>query len=216
MVDLPLSHVHVEPDTRGEGPAPAVFVLHGRGADEEDLLPVARHLPGELHVVSLRAPDPLQGGYTWYDLDLSGGGLHQSQPDSEDFRRSLDRLSESVDAAVAGYDIDPARVGLLGFSQGAITSFSALVEAPGRYEWVVGLHGYLAAEHADRDVDLGGTPVFVGAGTADQVIPASRGEAAADRLREMGADVEFHTYRAPHGVGADELEDVVAFVEGRV
>ncbi|CDK39881.1 phospholipase/carboxylesterase [Halorubrum sp. AJ67] len=72
MTDVPLEHVHVAPDDGTDGePAPAVFVLHGRGADEEDLLPVAAELPDELHVISLRAPDPLQGGYTWYELDLS-------------------------------------------------------------------------------------------------------------------------------------------------
>jgi len=125
--DLPLEHVHVAPDEEADGPAPAVVVLHGRGADEEDLLPVAAELPDELHVVSLRAPDPLQGGYTWYELDLSAGGLESSQPDPDDFRRSLDLIVESVDAAVDAYGLDPDRIGLLGFSQGAITSLSLLL-----------------------------------------------------------------------------------------
>jgi phospholipase/carboxylesterase len=213
--DLPLEHVHVSPDEPHEpdGPAPAVVVLHGRGADEEDLLPVARELPADRHVVSLRAPDPMGPGYTWYELDLSAGGLHQSQPDPDDFRRSLDLVDESVTAAVDAYGLDPDAIGLLGFSQGAITAFSLLVESPARWAWVVGLHGYLAAAHADRDVAIPGTPVFVGAGAADQVIPATRSEAAADRLRELGADVTFERYQAPHGVGPDELRDVVAFVE---
>jgi phospholipase/carboxylesterase len=211
--DLPLEHVHVDPDQPTDGPAPAVFVLHGRGADVHDLLPIARELPDDLHVVSLQAPTPMGPGYTWYELDLSAGGLHQSQPDADDFRRSLDLVDESIDAAVGAYDLDPDAVGLLGFSQGAITSFSLLVEAPARYAWVVGLHGYLAAEHAERDVDLDGVPVFVGVGTSDQVIPASRGEAAATRLRELGADLTVERYQAPHGVSPDELRDLVAFVE---
>ncbi|TKX87243.1 phospholipase, partial [Halorubrum sp. SS5] len=34
MTDIPLEHVHVAPDDEADGePAPAVFVLHGRGAD---------------------------------------------------------------------------------------------------------------------------------------------------------------------------------------
>ncbi|MFB6304388.1 MAG: alpha/beta hydrolase [Haloferacaceae archaeon] len=210
--DLPLEHVYVPGE--GDGPAPAVFVLHGRGADEEDLLPIARQLPGDRAVVSLRAPDRLQGGYTWYELDLSGGGLHQSQPDADDFRRSLDLVVDAVDAAVEAYGLDPDRIGLLGFSQGAITSLSLLLEAPARYEWVVALHGYLAASHADRDPDgIAGKPVFVGAGTADRVIPASRAATAAERLRELGADVTHETYDVGHGVGREELDDVVAFVE---
>ncbi|WP_129115702.1 alpha/beta hydrolase [Halegenticoccus tardaugens] len=212
--DLPLEHVHVEPQRTSNGPAPAVFVLHGRGANEEDLLPLARRFPDELRVVSLRAPERLMGGYTWYELDTSAGGLHSSQPDGDDFRRSLDLVSESVDAAVEAYAIDPDRIGLLGFSQGAITSLALLLEDPDRYAWVAALHGYLAESHAALDPDgIDGKPVFVSAGSADQVIPPHRAEAAAGRLRELGADVAFGAYEAAHGVGPEELADLVAFAE---
>ena len=215
MSQLPLEHVHVAPDDATED-ASAVVVLHGRGADEEDLLPVAQALPDDHHVVSLRAPDPLQGGYTWYELDLSAGGLHESQPHPEEFRRSLDLVAESVTAAVEAYDLDPARIGLLGFSQGAITSLASLLEAPDRYAWVVALHGYLPASHADRSPDgLDGTPVFVGAGSGDRVIPESRSASAAERLAAAGADVTYETYATGHGIGQAELSDVVAFVETR-
>jgi phospholipase/carboxylesterase len=212
---LPLEHVHVAPDAPSDGAEPAVIVLHGRGANEEDLLPVARRLPDTLHVVSLRAPDRLGAGYTWYDLDLSAGGLHQSQPDEADFERSLELIADSVDTAIDAYGLDPDRIGLLGFSQGAISSMSALIERPDRYAWVVALHGYLAATHEGTDVDLADAPVFVGAGTADEIIPVERAEAAADRLAAMGAAVTYRTYDVGHGVGQAELADVVEFVTDR-
>ncbi|GAB7090140.1 alpha/beta fold hydrolase [Halorubrum luteum] len=216
MSTLPLEHVHVAPDG-GDEHGPAVFVLHGRGADEQDLLPVASELPDELHVVSLRAPEPLQGGYTWYDLDLSAGGLHESQPEPEGFRRSLDLVTESIDAAVDAYDLDPDRIGLLGFSQGAISSLSLLLEEPDRYAWVVALHGYLADAHAERSPPgIEGKPVFVGAGSGDRVIPESRASSAASRLEAVGADVTYETYPTGHGIGPAELGDVVAFVEARL
>lgn len=214
MTTLPLEHVHLPPDDAAD-PASGVLVLHGRGADEEDLLPVARRLPGDRHVVSLRAPDRLMGGYTWYELDLSGGGLHGSQPDPEDFRRSLDLVAESLDAAVDAFGLDPDRVGLLGFSQGAITSLATLLERPGRVAWVAAHHGYLPESHADAAPDgLADKPAFVAAGEADEVIPTARGEAAADRLREMGAAVAFETFPTGHGIGGDELEAVSAFLGG--
>lgn len=211
MTDIPLEHVHREPETAADA---AVFVLHGRGANEQDLLPVADRLPGERHVVSFRAPDRLQGGYTWYDLDLSGGGLESSQPDPEGFRRSLDLVAESVDAAAEEYGLDADELGLLGFSQGAITSFSLALEQPETFAWVAGHHGYLAESHADRAPEgIEGKPVFVGAGAADQIIPATRSEAAAEGLREAGADVTFEVYDGGHGIGQEELADVAEFVE---
>lgn len=211
MPTVPLEHVHREPDGADDGSV--VFVLHGRGADERDLLPVAGQLPGNYHVVSFRAPDQLMGGYTWYELDLSAGGLESSQPHPEEFRRSLDAVSESIDGAVERYDLDPDAVGLLGFSQGAITTLALLLEEPSRYRWAAAHHGYLAESHADLDPDgIAGKPVFVAAGAADQIIPASRSEAAADRLRELGADVTFGSYETGHGIGQEELADLVEFV----
>ena len=94
-VDLPLEYVYQSPP--GDDSDRLVVVLHGRGADETDLLPIADQLPPS-HVLSLRAPDRLMGGYTWYDLDMPDGDLHRSQPESEEFRRSLDRVAEAVDA----------------------------------------------------------------------------------------------------------------------
>ncbi|ELZ85024.1 phospholipase/carboxylesterase [Haloferax elongans ATCC BAA-1513] len=214
MSDLPLEHVHVEPSEPTEEPAPAVVLLHGRGSNEQDLLQIAREFPPHLHVVSLRAPDRLQGGYTWYDLDLSGGGLHQSQPNAEQFERSRDLVRESIEAAIDEYDLDRDRIGLLGFSQGAITSLALLLDDPDDYAWVVALHGYLAESHAGHRPDgIADKPIFVGAGSMDQVIPASRAERAADRLEELGAGVTFQTYEVPHGVGPDELADAVEFVD---
>jgi phospholipase/carboxylesterase len=207
---LPLEHVHVAPDAASDR---VVVVLHGRGADERDLLPVAQELP-PAHVVSLRAPEPMGPGYTWYDLDLSGGGLHASQPDPDGFRRSLDLASESVAAVREAYGAET--IGVLGFSQGAITALSLLLEDPSRFAWVVALHGYLAESHAGRAPEgLGDVPVFVGAGEADEVIPAARAEAAAEALREAGASVTYHSYPTGHGIGRAELDDVVAFVADR-
>ena len=215
--DLPLEHVHVEPDSPTDGPAPAVFVLHGRGADEQDLLPVAKRLPDELHVVSLRAPDRLMQGYTWFEMELPDDDIGRSQPEPEDFRRCLDLVDESIAAATERYDLDSDRIGLLGFSQGAITSLSLLCEVPERFAWVVCSHGYLAAIHADSEPeDIADTPVFVGSGTADRMIPAERAERAAERLREWDCDVEFNRYESAHGIGPDELADLVGWVEDRL
>ncbi|KAB1188341.1 MULTISPECIES: alpha/beta hydrolase [Haloferax] len=214
MTDIPLEHVYVEPSEPADGEAPAVVLLHGRGSNEQDLLSLTQHFPDHLHVVSLRAPDRLQGGYTWYELDLSAGGLHQSQPHTEQFERSRELVRESIDAAISEYGLGPDRIGLLGFSQGAITSLSLLIENPENYAWVVALHGYLAETHATHQPDgIAGKPVFVGAGSMDRIIPASRAQHAADRLRELGADVTAQVYDAPHGVGPDELAAVVSFVE---
>lgn len=213
--DPPLVHEHRPGSV--ESDAPAVVLIHGRGTNERDLLPIGAQLPEELDVLSVRAPQSMGGpnSYTWYDLDLSDGGLENSQPDLEGFRQSLDLVHEFVEAAVDAYDLDPERVGLLGFSQGAITSLSALLERPDAYRWVVALNGYLAEEHEGEVDSAAGKPVFVGCGAMDQVIPPKRAERAAELLEQGGADVRFERYGVGHGTTPEEVTDVVQWLEGR-
>ena len=212
-----LSLVHRSRPGSVESDAPAVVLIHGRGANERDLLPIAAQLPEELHVLSVRAPDQMRGpdSYTWYDLDLSAGGLHASQPDPEGFRRSLDLLHEFIDGAIEAYDLDPDRIGLLGFSQGAITSLAALLEQPDAYRWVVALNGYLAESHAAKAENAAEKPIFIGCGSTDQVIPPERVQNAAEKLQAAGSEVRFETYNVGHGTTPTEISDVVAWLEDR-
>lgn len=214
--DFPLHHICIEPEDDGPSRG-SVVVLHGRGTDEQDLVPLVRHIADDLRILSLRAPHPLGPGYTWYDLDLSGGGLHASQPDEEDFERSLALLDAFVDRAIEHYDLDRRRIGLLGFSQGAILSLGAMIERAGFYAWVVGLHGYLPTRYDDSEIrQAKETPVFLGAGTRDEVIPATRAEEAAQRLDAAGVDVTFRTYRTGHGTAPPEIDDVNEWLRARI
>ena len=212
MRSLPLQHAFVEPDAETDGPPPAVIVLHGRGADEQDLLPVAEALPDELATVSLRAPDPVDGGYRWYEIDASGG-LGSSQPHPEQYRRSLNLAGESIQEAVDEYGLDPDRIGLAGFSMGTMVSTGLVLEHPDTYAWLVGLHGYLPELCADLEPDgIGDTPVFFAGGDADRIIPVARVAGAARRFGELGADVTYESYDTGHGIGGRERNDVVEFV----
>ena len=55
--DPPLVHEH-RPGTVASD-APAVVLVHGRGTNERDLLPLGAQLPEELHVLSVRAPQSM-------------------------------------------------------------------------------------------------------------------------------------------------------------
>lgn len=212
VTDAPLEHVSDPPENSTDEPAPAVVLIHGRGTNERDLLPLAEQLPDDLHVLSVRAPDPLQGGYTWYELDLSAGGLHASQPHESEFRRSLDLLSEFIEWANENYEIDSERIGLLGFSQGAIMSLATLCERPANYEWIVALNGYLAQSHEEQAGNTRDKPIFIGAGEADEIIPVERAERAAESLVQAGADVRFETYPVGHGTHPDEIHAVSEWI----
>ncbi len=211
--NLPLVHLH-RPGTV-ETASPAAILIHGRGANERDLLPIGVQLPDELDILSVRAPQsmPRPGSFTWYDLDIEDGDIHQSQPEPDGFQESLEMVHSFVAEAIEGYNLDADRIGLLGFSQGAIMALSALVGNPEQYRWIVALNGYLAASHESIVENAAGKPVFIGCGSQDQLIPAARAKRAADRLRDAGADVRFERYPVGHATTPSEVTDIVSWVE---
>jgi len=207
MADLPLEHRTSAP-ADADGPVPAVVLLHGLGADEGDLLGLASDLPDEARVLSLRGPDPHGPGFSWFEFD--GPDPADARPVASDLRRSRDLLEETVDGATERYDVDADRVGLLGFSQGAVLALAALLGTPERYAWTVAAHGFFPD-------DVAGTgrverPVLCTAGETDAVVPPERAADAVERLRERGCAVDHRTYPTGHRLGREERVDVAAWV----
>lgn len=207
-----------------EGEGTVLVLLHGRGADETDLLGLSRHLPATWTVVAPRAPFSATPwgygpGWAWYRY------LGEDRPEPESYEQSLRAVSELIGALPVKYGFDADRLVLGGFSQGGTISlgFSLAtaaghlgVDAP-RVRRVVNLSGFLADHplvEAKPDT-VAGTRIFWGHGTADPAIPfelAVRGRAA---LVAAGADVRAHDYPAGHWIEPQELNDLVAWVDSR-
>ena len=56
------------------------------------------------------------------------------------------------------------------------------------------------------------TPIFMAHGTEDPVVPYAMGSGSRDFLKALGYDVEWHDYRMPHSVCAEEIRDVGAWI----
>ncbi len=54
----------LEPKRIVDGRSPAVILLHGRGADENDLLGLSQYFDERLAIFSIRAPYPFEFGGT--------------------------------------------------------------------------------------------------------------------------------------------------------
>src|SRR5512137_1636155 len=119
-ISTSLLHKVLQPRRRTSAPAPLLILLHGRGANEDDLLGLAEYLDDRLFIVSARAPFPFQfgGGFTWYDLEEVG------KPEPAMFRKSYDKVRQFVDDVGKGYPVDRSRIFLGGFSMGAVMSYA--------------------------------------------------------------------------------------------
>src|SRR5450631_1837056 len=118
--DLPLKYVVRIPSGRPENDTmPLVIVMHGRGADANDLADIAPMIdgPSGYRFVFPNAPNAWEAapgmtfGFTWFN------GL---PPDAASLREARNRVTGFLDAALKRFPTPPGKVVLAGFSQGAL------------------------------------------------------------------------------------------------
>jgi phospholipase/carboxylesterase len=211
VTDVPALHAVVD---KGSDTGPVLVLLHGRGSDERDLLPIGRMLHADATTVSVRAPFAAAPwgygpGYAWYRF------LGGTTPEPESFVGGQDALAAFIDSLPARLGRTGFPIVLGGFSQGGTSSLAFMMRNPGRVRGVLVFSGFLAdhpsvAVTPDRVRD---TPIFWGHGTADAAIPFALAEAGWAELRAAGAPIETHSYRGmAHSINEEELRDAATWL----
>lgn len=201
--------------TTGDNPGASVIWLHGLGADGHDFEPIVPELdiPGTLPLRFIFPHAPIRpvtinGGMemrAWYDilsLDTTGradaGGVQESTAILEAL------VDREIERGIAADNIVIA-----GFSQGGAIAINAALHTTRRLAGLMALSTYIplpgeiSASRGNREV-----PVFMAHGSFDPMLPMQWGRASADRLIEMGFDVEWHDYPMAHAVCPDEIRDI--------
>ena len=194
-----------------------MFLLHGYGCDEADLFSFAAELPGDLCVISLRAPYSLQPlGYAWYSIDFNAP--QGKWNDTGQAIASRELILKTIDLAIEAYSLDAGRISLLGFSQGSILSYALALSYPERIKSVVALSGYVDPEMlllGYRDKDLSKLQIYASHGQVDMVIPVSWAQQAADFIDSLGIDHRYREFPIGHGVSPENLADFKAWLKGK-
>ena len=213
MSDLALQYVvHKGPDTPAHG-APLLVLMHGYGSDEQDMIGLVPSLDSRLFCVSVRAPHRLDfGGFAWFNIERGPEGIRF------DFTEALESL-EQVFALIAVLQAEYrfASVFIAGFSQGASMALAAALKRPRIFAGVLAMSGVCGPEILPDDPALlRGLQVFISHGRQDSIIPIAQARASKDLLDPLGLDLSYTEYDMPHGINAQCLEDVDAWLKERL
>ncbi len=184
------SYLYVPSAYSEERPAPLVVLLHGAGEDARDGLAQLREQADEagcmLLALSSRGP-------TW-DFVIGGYG-----PDVAAIDRALEEVFSS-------YAVDPARVGIGGYSDGASYALSLGISNGDLFTHVLAFSpGFMAP--AGR---VGAPRIFVSHGTRDRWLPIDRtSRRLVPQLERAGYEVRYREFDGEHvvppGIGREAI-----------
>lgn len=195
---------------------PLLVLLHGYGSNADDLFGLVDYLPDHFVIASVEAPLPVGPGFAWYNL--------APDPETGGFKRDIDEINACTMALSRWLDALEARFGelqglsLLGFSQGGSMALQLLRRMPERIDSVVVLASFVTEDPApdtaiyDQRLAEFKPRVFWGRDPRDPVIGPEL-IAYTRKWLPAHADLEERLYSGiGHGINAEELEDVSAFL----
>ncbi len=191
---------------------PLLVLLHGRGADEDDLFGLAPAIDPRFAIASVRGPFEAEEAYAWFESRGPG------RPIAESLRASVVWLGAWIDS-LQGERTEPQRIFFLGFSAGMMMAAAMLFDRPKRYAGAVLLSGALPFE-CDLPIvkdRLEGVPIFSAHGSFDQIIPADLVARTDAYLRDRsGAALTVRAYPIAHEISASETAAIATWLAGLV
>jgi phospholipase/carboxylesterase len=196
-------------------PEGALVLLHGRGTNEFDLLPLLDALDPERRLVGVTVRAPLElspGGFHWYVSRAVG------YPDHDTFHSTYAMLTAFLDSLPDALGVPWARTVLGGFSMGTVMSYAAGLgvgrPAPAG---ILALSGFMPTVEG-FELDLTGRdgfPVAIGHGIHDPVISVEFARDARRRLESAGADVLYREAPVMHGIDPSFIGELQEWLAGR-
>ena len=172
------------PKTVDQSPLPLLVMLHGATQSAEDMFWYLGSTYEEAGVAILA---PNSRDTTWDAIRGNFG------PDVEHLNRALERVFETT-------AIDPARVSLGGFSDGASYAISLGLINGDLFTSVVAFSPGFVIEGSPN----GKPRFFISHGTHDHILPIdSCGRRIAASLKSLGYDVTFREFDGDHEIPAD-------------
>ena len=177
----------------GGKPGHIVVLLHGYGADGNDLIGLAPLLGQLMPDVLFHAPNaPYQCegnpfGYQWFGVSrmdpvIALAGVRSAAPFVDAF----------LDDLFAKTGLDESKTVLVGFSQGTMMSLHVGLRRKKQLAGIIGFSGMLAGPELLATEAKSKPPILLIHGDADEMLPAVLTQRAAQALTNAGIETRMH------------------------
>lgn len=202
----------------GENEDDAVLLLHGFGANAQDLFPLADYLDPEqnwsFYVPNAPIEVPIGPGFTglgWFPISLrdleTGVDFTQVRPPG------IDKSREAISQLI--FELNPKRLVLGGFSQGAMMATEVALDQPDGIEALVLYSGVLLDEPGwkKKASGMSGKTLLQSHGSSDPVLPLSAGRKLFEMLQGGGMEGEFLSFPGGHEIPPSVLKKTAALLK---
>lgn len=198
----------------GRPAAKLVILLHGVGADGQDLIDIGRHwapLFPDAAFVAPNAPDPCDWDatrYQWFRLTVRDPHEYW-----QGAAAAAPKLDAFIDAELARHGLVDSDLAIVGFSQGTMMALQVGPRRAHPPAAIIGYSGRIAGVERLASETVSRAPVLLVHGALDEVIPVAAMAETAAALRDAGFVVE--TIERPglgHGIDAAGLKAGAAFL----
>tara|TARA_Y100000996_G_scaffold12048_1_gene9623 strand:+ start:1293 stop:1916 length:624 start_codon:yes stop_codon:yes gene_type:complete len=188
---------------------PSIILLHGYGSDENDLFSFAEYLPKKYTIISLRAPfQTPMGGYCWFSINFNNS--NEKWSDHKQAYQSILNLESQIDFFIQKYNLEPDQIDLLGFSQGAVLSWTLLLDFSIKINRAVCLSGYIDKSLLKEDIySYRDIIAYSSHGTNDPVIPFDWAKTSIESLKENNPNVVFNSFQDAHNVSQENFQSIL-------
>jgi phospholipase/carboxylesterase len=211
-----LRHLVRVPSRRADTESmPMVVMIHGRGADMNDLADLAPMLDpaGGCRFVFPNAARPFEPypgmamGWTWFE---------GWPPDHESLVESRTEMLRFLGEITQQYPTPEGQLVVGGFSQGALMALDSGLRTTQKLAGILVMSGGLYENDLPDLRAHAGLPVLIAHGSADDVVPVNYARRARRVLEDAGLNVEYHEFPMSHQVAAEEADAVRAFLESKL
>lgn len=210
-----LNYLIRQPKKEIENP-PLLILLHGYGSNEQDLFSFSEELPDQFLIISAQAPIQMSAGsYAWYAINFDT--INGKFSDLKQAKEAIDTIAVFIDEIKEKYKTNADQTFLLGFSQGAILSYSLSFFYPNKVQNVIALSGYINMELLPTTISKEiKTDYYCSHGSLDQVLPVEWARNSKPFLDSFNLQNVYSEYPVGHGVAPQNFYSFKNWIEERI